>query len=119
MSSTDISDPVYGGRLAYRGRRLNAFFLAMQNKADWEKYCEDSSAIYDRFNLTADERKLVDEQDWAGLLDAGASVYILGKALASWQVDLLDLGGILHGSGRGAFIEAQRRRLAGGGEHHG
>jgi hypothetical protein len=119
MMSNSKSDQVYGGRLAYHGRRLNAFFLAMQNKADWEEYSKNSSAVYDRFNLTADERKLIDTKDWAGLLDAGASVYILGKALASWNVDLLDLGGILHGSGRGAFIEEQRKRVAASGEHHG
>ena len=105
---------VYDQRAAYRGRRLNAMFLALRGPAERAAFKVDPLATYDRFGLTTEERALVEACDWDGLMQAGLSIYALGKGLPALGSDLLEVGADLHGVDRESFMAAQRHARAGG-----
>ena len=100
---------VYDCRAAHRGRRLNAAFLALRNEAGCAQFRQDRIAFYDRFELSAEERSLIDAGDWDGLMRAGLSVYALGKARDALDKDLLDIGAEIRGVEKANFVQFLRR----------
>lgn len=100
---------VYDCRAAHRGRRLNATFLALRDEAGYVQFKQDRIAFYDRFQLTAEERSLIDTGDWDGLMRAGLSIYALGKARAALEKDLLDIGAEIRGLEKADFVKLLRR----------
>jgi hypothetical protein len=100
---------IYDCRAAHQGRRLNAAFLALRHEAARAQFRADRVAFYDRFQLSTDERALIDACDWDGLMRAGLSVYALGKARPALEKDLLDIGAEIRGIERSEFIKTLRR----------
>ncbi len=99
---------VYDCRAAHRGRRLNAAFLALRDEAGSAQFKHDRTAFYDRFQLSAEERSLIDAGDWHGLMIAGLSVYALGKARAALEKDLLDIGAEIRGVPKAELVKFLR-----------
>lgn len=100
---------VYDCRAAHRGRRLNAAFLALRDEAARAEFRRNKVAFYDRFQLSPEERSLIDAGDWDGLMRAGLSVYALGKARTVIEKDLLDIGAEIRGIEKAEFVKYLRR----------
>ena len=100
---------VYDCRAAHRGQRLNAAFLALGDQAVRRQFRQDRAAFYERFQLSVEERVLVDVGDWDGLMKAGLSIYALGKARTILEKDLLDIGAEIRGLSKADFVKFLRQ----------
>ncbi|MGY4501712.1 hypothetical protein ACVWYH_005669 [Bradyrhizobium sp. GM24.11] len=100
---------IYDSRAAHLGRRLNSAFLALRHEESRAEFRRDKTAFYDRFELSAEERALIDAGDWDGLMKAGLSVYALGKARSVLEKDLLDMGAEIRGIKKTELINLLRR----------
>lgn len=68
-----------------------------------------------RYDLSAREQQLIANRDWQGLVEAGASVYVLTKLIAAFGVNFLAMGAAMRGMSKeefSVFLEAQNTRLA-------
>lgn len=74
------------------GYWLNQAFNELRHPEARERMLADAAAYLDEFPLTAHEKRLVLDGDWAGCIDAGASVYTLTKVGATIGVSLLQMG---------------------------
>lgn len=105
----DVAEPsdmiLYDCRAAHRGRRLNAAFLSLRDAQGIAQFKGDRTAFYDRYELTAEERSLIEAGDWDGLMRAGLSVYALGKARGAVEKDLLDIGAEIRGLAKSDFVD--------------
>lgn len=98
-----------------KGYWLNRAFNDLREPAAREAYRADRDAYLDRYPLTDDEKQLVRDQDWGGVIDAGASVYTLTKLGATTEVSLLHMGAQMRGQAFPDFLEfvnAQNARNA-------
>lgn len=75
-----------------RGYWLNQAFNELRHPEARERMQADPAAYLDEFPLTAEEKRLVLDGDWAGCIDAGASVYTLTKVGATLGISLLHMG---------------------------
>lgn len=86
--------------------RLPAARTAIQQ--DLERYLSG-------YDLTSAEQELVRRRDWQGLVEAGASVYVLTKIGAALDVSLLDMGAAMRGMTSAEFarfVARQNERVA-------
>ncbi|MGH3383155.1 MAG: hypothetical protein ACRDO1_01115 [Nocardioidaceae bacterium] len=58
---------------------------------------DDLEAYLDGYRLTDAERRLVLDRDWQGLVEAGASIYVLTKLGAVLEVSLYEMGARMRG----------------------
>jgi protocatechuate 4,5-dioxygenase, alpha chain len=80
-----------------------------------EAYRTNPEGYYKQYNLTADECALLRRPDWQGLVNAGVSVYLLTKLMATVNADLLDIGASMRGVPKEEFLrllkeQAERNR---------
>ena len=59
----------------------------------------------DRYDLTADERQMLVDHDWQGLVDRGVSVYVLTKIGAVLDISLIAMGAAMRGMTAEEFRE--------------
>lgn len=98
-----------------RGYWLNQAFNALRDPAARARWRDDLEAYLAEFPLTDAERQLVLDGDWAGCIDAGASVYTLTKVGATADVSLLYMGAQMRGQTMAeftAFLTEQNERMA-------
>lgn len=72
-------------------------------------------AHMDRYDLTDDERSLLVDQDWQGLVDHGVSIYVLTKIGAVLGINLLEMGASMRGMTPdefSSFVADQNRKIA-------
>ena len=80
-----------------------------------EAFQVDADAHLAGYDLTPEERALVDARDWQGLSGAGVSTYILANLARAAGLSFYDLAVALRGETpeqTGAFIAAQNQRIA-------
>lgn len=70
---------VFDLAMSWRGYRINKMCNALSNPGNREAYKQDEEAFLARFLLTEDEKQLVRDRDFGGLLANGANIYFLLK----------------------------------------
>jgi gallate dioxygenase len=68
--------------VSHRAYRLNDFLHRLVEPAHRERFLTDTRALYDDFDLTEEERRLIDERDWIGLIHYGVIFFSLEKMAA-------------------------------------
>jgi len=68
--------------VSHRAYRLNDFLRRLVIPEHRRRFLEDAHALYDEFGLTDEERRLVDERDWIGLIHYGVIFFCLEKMAA-------------------------------------
>jgi gallate dioxygenase len=68
--------------VSHRAYRLNDFLHRLVDPAHRERFLTDTYALYDDYGLTDEERRLVDERDWIGLIRYGVIFFSLEKMAA-------------------------------------
>lgn len=84
---------------------LNRLMYDLREPANRDAIRSDLEAYLDRYELTDDERSLVRNRDWQGLVDAGASIYSLTKIGAALGVSLYQMGAGMRGMSDEEFWE--------------
>ena len=98
-----------------KGFWLNQAFNDLRHKENREAYSADREAYLARYPLTDAEKQLVRDGDWAGVIDAGASIYTMTKLGATIGVSLLHMGAEMRGQSFEEFqdfVRAQNERNA-------
>ena len=62
-----------------KAMRLNRFLHGLTVPGNRALFRDDPAAAFDKAGLTAEERKLLSDRDWAGLIRYGASFFCLEK----------------------------------------
>ena len=89
-------------RQSMKAMRLNRFFWQMREAPARALWLENRTASYDAAGLTAEERMLVDNTDWLGMIRYGVSFFVLEKFAR--VVKITNLG--VYASMRGETLEA-------------
>lgn len=67
---------------SHRAYRLNDFLHRLVEPAHRDRFLHDTANLYEEFGLTTDERRLVDDRDWIGLIHYGVIFFCLEKMAA-------------------------------------
>jgi protocatechuate 4,5-dioxygenase, alpha chain len=79
--------------------------MSLAEPENRERFKADESAYMAGFDLTEAEKELVRCRDWAGLLAAGGSIYVLLKLAGTVGQNLLQMGAQMRGESFEAFMK--------------
>jgi gallate dioxygenase len=68
--------------VSHRAYRLNDFLHRLVEPAHRDRFLTDTEALYDDYRLADEERRLLDEHDWIGLIRYGVIFFCLEKMAA-------------------------------------
>ena len=89
---------VFTGEQSQRGYRLNRMAMSLADAANRQRFVADEVRYARATGLTDDEVELVRRRDWRGMLEAGASIYLIIKVAGALGVTLQQVGA--HSAGR-------------------
>jgi protocatechuate 4,5-dioxygenase alpha chain len=89
---------VFTGEQSQRGYRLNRMAMSLTDPANRQRFVADDVQYARATGLTDDEVELVRRRDWRGMLEAGASIYLIIKVAGALGVTLQQVGA--HSAGR-------------------
>jgi len=89
---------VFTGEQSQRGYRLNRMAMSLTDPANRLRFVADDVRYTRAMGLTEDEVDLVHRRDWRGMLEAGASIYLIIKVAGALGVTLQQVGA--HSAGR-------------------
>jgi len=114
--SLDLDEPgtiEFTAERALAGRALNRFALSLRSPASRAEFLADEAGYLRRFELSAEQVRLVGARDWTGLLRAGGHLQAVLKLAATVGEDLWSIGAHNAGCDREALIAATPRRVNG------
>lgn len=88
---------VFDGTHSRSGYALNMFCMSLNEDTNRDAFRADPDAYLDKWNLTAEQRKAVDERDWLGLLQLGGNIYYTFKLAIFDGLSMQDVGGSMSG----------------------
>lgn len=68
--------------VSHRAYRLNDFLHRLVDPRHRQRFLDDTAILYEEFGLTAEERRLLDDRDWIGLIHYGVIFFCLEKMAA-------------------------------------
>ena len=89
---------VFTGERSQRGYRLNRMAMSLTDPGNRQRFVADDVRYAGAMGLTSDEVELVRRRDWRGMLEAGASIYLIIKVAGALGVTLQEVGA--HSAGR-------------------
>lgn len=93
--------------ISHKAYRINDFLHRLIDPVHREKFLDDPETLYDEFQLTTDERELIDNRDWIGLIHYGVIFFNLEKMAAVIGLSNLDIYAQMSGK---TLEEFQRTR---------
>ena len=87
---------VFDGKRAQR-LRTNKLFYSFNNEDCRAEFDKDPAAYCDKFGLTPEQKRLVVEQDFLGVLRSGANIYFMAKFSIPRGVTVQDTGAAFQG----------------------
>ena len=100
---------VFDGQRAHRSFALNKLFYSFNEEKRRQEFNADPAAYCDKFDLSDEQKKLVLNQDFLGILRAGTNIYYMAKFCIPRGLSVQDAGAAFQGvSGdefRGKLLE--------------
>jgi protocatechuate 4,5-dioxygenase alpha subunit len=103
---------IFDLRLSRRGYRLNQLCAALCSPQEREAFKRDEQAFMTRFALSDDEKKLIRERDFQGLIEAGCNIYFLLKIGVVTGNGLYKMGAQMRGESYEQFLATRAIRGA-------
>jgi len=98
---------VFDVRVSNRRLKLNRFFWNMIGR-DWrERYLADSDGLMQQAGLTEEEATLVRNQDWLGLVQAGANFFVVEKFARVAKLSNMEVYAIMRGESYEEFLQTR------------
>jgi gallate dioxygenase len=94
-----------------KGYRLNRFLHDLVNKPHREKFLQDPEAAFEEAGLTEEERTLVRNRDWRGLIHYGVIFFMLEKLGAVVGVSNLHIYAAMRGETLEAFQKTRNAQM--------
>ena len=99
---------VFDLRLSLRGKRLNRMCAALCSPAERNAFKRDEDAYMARFNLTDEEKALIRNRDFKGLIEAGTNIYYLLKIGSVTGNGLYQMGAQMRGETYQQFLSTRK-----------
>lgn len=97
---------------SWRGLRINRMCNALSQAANREAFKRDEEAFMAAWGLTEEEKQLVRERDFSGLLAAGGNIYFLLKLGVVTGNGLYMMGARMRGESYEQFLATRNDRGA-------
>lgn len=94
---------------AQRGYRLSVFLTSLRDAPQRAAFAADPEACMAAAGLDEIERDLLRRRDLPAMLEYGAALVALGKALRVFDVSLLAFGAMARGQSAEQFVTERRR----------
>ena len=88
---------VFDGARCREGYHLNMFCKSMEREENRTAFTEDPARYLDRYPMTSEQRKFVEERDWLGMLNVGGNIYYMLKLISYDRSTLQHVGGQMTG----------------------
>src|SRR5258708_11051298 len=95
-------------RQSIKAMRLNRFFWQMREPQPRALWLEDRASAYDAAGLTEEERALVDNRDWLGLIRYGVCFFLLEKFARGAKITNPGMYARMRGKTREALFETRK-----------
>ena len=97
---------------SWRGLRINKMCNALSQAHNREAFKRDEEAFMAAWNLTEEEKQLVRERDFTGLLEAGGNIYFLLKLGVGTGNGLYMMGAKMRGESYEEFLATRNDKGA-------
>jgi gallate dioxygenase len=91
--------------------RLNSFLHQLIQPAWRERFLKQPQALYAEAGLSEEEQRLLDERDWRGLIQYGASFFLLEKMGAVVGVSNLHIYAAMRGQTLEEFQKTRNQQV--------
>lgn len=88
---------VFDGKRCIEGFQLNKFCKSLDIEANRAAFRADPSGYLDKFPMTPEQRKAIEDRDWLGMLQLGGNVYYTFKLAAFDGITMQHIGGAMSG----------------------
>ena len=88
---------VFDGKIAHSAYAMNKLFYSFNDESCREEFNADPAAYCDKFGLTDEQKALVVNQDFLGVLRSGANIYYMAKFAIPRGVRVQDAGAAFQG----------------------
>lgn len=89
------------------GYRLNKMCMSLTKPVNRTAFKADFEAYMEQYQVPAEQRQLVRERDWLGLIKSGANVYLLIKIAEAFGVGLYGMGAQQRGETLEQFLQTR------------
>ena len=94
---------VFDGEHNRKGYHLNMFCMSLNDAANRDAFRTEPDSYLDRFPLTDEQRKAIEERDWLGMLRVGGNIYYTFKLAIFDGLSMQAAGGAMSGMTEDAF----------------
>lgn len=94
---------VFDGEHNRKGYHLNMFCMSLNDAANRDAFRAEPGSYLDRFPLTDEQRKAIEERDWLGMLRVGGNIYYTFKLAIFDGLSMQAAGGAMSGMTEDAF----------------
>ena len=98
---------IFDLRLSRRGRRLNKMCAALCSPAEREAFKRDEEAFMTRFSLTEEEKHLIRQRDFKGMIEHGMNIYFMLKVGSVTGNSLYRMGAQMRGESYDEFLKTR------------
>jgi len=88
---------VFDGTHSRRGYALNMFCMSLNDEPNRDAFRADPGAYLDRFSLSPEQRRAVEERDWLAMLQLGGNIYYTFKLAIFDGLSMQQVGGMMSG----------------------
>jgi len=83
---------VFDLEMSEKGRRVNRLAEWLNSAENRDAFKADMNCVMDRFDLTAEEKQLILDNDWLNLVKTGGNIYNVVRIAHLFDVGLYPLG---------------------------
>jgi len=95
-------------RTSIRALRINRFFWGLAQLGNREQFLGDAEQALDRAGLNEEERALVRNRDWIGLVRHGVNFFVLEKFARVVRMSNLEVYAAMRGESLEDFLKTRR-----------
>lgn len=86
---------VFTTQACRQGYKLNKFCKSLDVESNRDAFRADPSGYLDTFNLTPEQRDLIEKRDWLGMLQVGGNIYYTFKLAIFDGLSMQHVGGLM------------------------
>jgi len=102
---------VFDADRSREGYHLNMFCISLSKADNRAAFQSDEPAYLDAYPMTTDQRQMVLNRDWNGMLSLGGNIYYTSKLAANDGINFQELAALM----TGMTSEAYRAMMVAGG----
>lgn len=102
---------LFNRKRCQKGYHLNMFFMSLLKEENRKEFLADEAKYLDKFPLTDEQRRVVLEKDFNGILNEGGNIYYAAKLGATHGLSFQYMAGAMSGMSQ----EEYRQMMVNGG----